>query len=277
MFSRKALILYIALLSISIIIMGGLMFTRSKSFSPRDLQEIKTEGILRIVTEYDPSGYYVSDNQIAGFHYELSKEIARLSGLEINIYIEMSIQESFEGLRTNQYDIIARNIPTTSELKEHYAFTDPIMVSRQVLVQRTKAFNEGKEPLRNHLDLAEKTLHVSENSPALLRLRNLQLEIGDTIYVVENPLITSEQLISMVANGEIEFAVCDLQVALALQKQYPEIDIKTDISFTQFQSWAIRKNAPMLLDSLNHWLQAIRDNGQFDRIIQQYYQRDIPK
>ena len=271
MFSRKALILYIVLLSVCIVIMGCLMFVRSNSFSPRDLREIRKDGVLRIVTEYDTLGYYVSENQIAGFHYELSRAIARLSGLEINIYMEMSIQESFEGLRTNQYDIIARNIPTTSELKEHYAFTDPIVVSRQVLVQRTKAFNKGKEPLRNHLDLAEKTLYVSESSPALLRLRNLQNEIGDTIYIVENPLITSEQLIAMVANGEIEFAVSDLQVALALQKQYPEIDIKTDISFTQFQSWVIRKNAPMLLDSLNHWLHIVRETGQFDEIIQQYY------
>jgi len=272
MFSRKTLILYIVLLSVSIIIMGGLMFVRSRSFSQRDLWEIQKEGILRIVTEYDSSGYYVSENKTVGFHYELSRAIAHLSGLEILIYLDMNLQKSFEGLQTNQYDIIARNIPTTSELKEHYAFSDPIVVSRQVLVQRTKAFNNGKEPLRNHLDLAETTIHIPESSPALLRLRNLQHEIGDTIYVVENPLFTSEQLIAMVANGGIDFTVCDLQIALAAQKQYPETDIKTDISLTQLQSWVLRKNSPVLLDSLNHWLHTIRENGQFDKIYQQYYQ-----
>jgi membrane-bound lytic murein transglycosylase MltF len=235
------------------------------------MREIQAEGILRIVTEYDQLGYYTSDNQIEGFHYELSKEIARLSGLEVYIYLEMSLENSFEGLLSNQYDIIARNIPITSELKAHYLFTDPIVLSRQVLVQRMKAHNNGIEPLRNHLDLAEKTLYIPKGSPALLRLRNLQHEIGDTIYVIENPLYTAGQLIIMVAKGEIEYAVCDLQTALTSQKQHPEIDLKTDISFTQLQSWAIRKDSPTLLDSLNHWLNIIRANGQFDNIVQQYY------
>jgi membrane-bound lytic murein transglycosylase MltF len=272
MFSRKILTLYIVLLALIIVIMGGLLYALSQKSSPRDLREIRAEGVLRIVTEYDQAGYYVSENQIEGFHYELSKAIARLSGLEVFIYLDMSLEESFEGLLSNHYDIVARNIPVTSELKEHYAFTDPIILSRQVLVQRTKEHNNGTEPLRNHLDLAEKTLYIPKGSPALLRLHNLQHEIGDTIYVVEEPLNAAEQLIDMVAEGDIEYAICDLQIALASQKQHPEIDIKTDISFTQLQSWAIRKDSPTLLDSLNHWLHTIRESGQFDTIMQQYYE-----
>ena len=274
MFSKKLLILYIVLLSVTVAIMGSLLYVRSKTLSPRDLREIQAEGILRIVTEYDQLGYYVSGNQIEGFQYELSKAIARLSGLEVSIYLDMSLEKSLEGLQTNQYDIVARNIPVTSELKERYAFTDHILISRQVLVQRTKAHNNGKEPLRNHLDLAEKTLYIPESSPAMLRLRNLQHEIGDTIYIVEEPLKSSGQLIDMVAKGVIEFAVCDLQIALTAQKQHPEIDIKTDISFTQIQSWALRTNSPTLLDSLNHWLHTIRETGQFDTILQQYYHNE---
>jgi len=274
MFSKKLLILYIILLSICIFIMGSLYFVQSRTISPRDFREIQTEGILRIVTEYDPTGYYITGNQIEGFHYELSKAIANLSGLEVFIYLDTSLKKSFEGLQTNQYDIIAQNIPITSEMKEHFAFTDPIVINRQVLVQRTKAFNNGQEPLRNHLDLAKKTLYIPESSPAHLRLRNLQYEIGDTIYVIENPLYSSEQLIDMVANGEIDFAVCDLQIAQTAQNENAEIDIKTDISFTQFQSWAVRKDTPTLLDSLNRWFHIIRETGQFDEIYQQYYQAD---
>jgi membrane-bound lytic murein transglycosylase MltF len=271
MFSRKLLILYIVLLSVAIIMMGMLAYMRANAVAVRDYPEIRTEGVLRIVTEYDRSGYFVSGNQIEGFQYELSRAIAQISGLEVFIYLETSLGESFKGLLANQYDVIARNIPITSELKENYSFTDPIVLNRQVLVQRNKANNHGIEPLRNQLDLADKTLHIPESSPALLRIRNLQHEIGDTIYVVEESSHSSEQLIDMVAGGEIDFAVCDLQIALVAQKQHPEIDIETDISFTQLQSWAIRKNAPVLLDSLNRWLHTIRETGQFDKIYRQYY------
>ena len=271
MLSKKLLILYIILLVIIIFVMGGLIYFREKVHEIRDYREIRTEGILRIVTEYDRSGYFVSDAQIEGFQYELSKAIARLSGLEVFIYLDMNLENSFEGLRTNRYDIIARNLPTTSELKEDWLFTDPIVLNKQVLIQRNKAHNNNIEPIRNQLDLAEKTLYITESSPALLRLRNLQHEIGDTIYVVEESFYSSEQLILMVAKGDIDYAVCDMQVALAAEKEHPEIDIKTDISFTQLQAWVIRKTSPVLLDSLNHWLNVIRETGQFEQIYQQYY------
>jgi membrane-bound lytic murein transglycosylase F len=37
-----------------------------------------------------------------------------------------------------------------------------------------------------------------------------------------------------------------------------EIDVETDISFTQLESWAVRKESPILLDSLDSWLSRYR-------------------
>ena len=184
----------------------------------------------------------------------------------------MSLAESFQELEKNKCDIIARNIPITSDIKEEYLFTEPIVLNKQVLVQRTEEANKGIKPLRNQLDLAGKTLYIPKDSPARLRLQNLGHEIGDTIYVVEDELYSGEQLAIMVAKGDIDYAVCDQQIATLSQKQLPEIDIKTDISFTQLQSWAVRKDSPILLDSLNSWLDQIRKNGTFNKIYKKYYQ-----
>ncbi|MDR3269133.1 MAG: transporter substrate-binding domain-containing protein [Tannerella sp.] len=274
MFSKKLFILYIVLLSIAICVMGMLIYYKPVKILPRDYPEIKAEGILRIVTEYNQSGYYISGDETEGFQYELCRTIAELSGLEVQMYLEMSLEKSFRGLYANQCDIIAQNIPTTSELKKEYLFTDPVVLNKQVLVQRTAEENNGVEPIRNQLDLAKKTLYVPENSPALLRLRNLQHEIGDTIYIIEEPLYSSEQLIIMVAKGDIAYAVCDQQIARTSQKQLPEIDILTDISFTQLQSWAVRKTSPALLDSLNQWFRIIRENGTYDKIYKKYYHQE---
>ena len=48
-------------------------------------------------------------------------------------------------------------------------------------------------------------------------------------------------------------------------------DIETDISFTQLQSWAVRKTSPILLDSLNSWFRRIREEGTFEAIYRKYY------
>lgn len=272
--ARKLIRVYTGLLIIATATMAMLWHLKAGGETkpyPRDFVEIKAEGILRMVTEYNQTGYYVAGDTIEGFQYELSREIAKLSGLEIQTHLEMSLTESFKELEANECDVIARNIPITSDIKEKYLFTDPIVLNKQVLVQRTEKANNGIKPIRNQLDLAGKTLHIPKDSPALLRLQHLSHEIGDTIYTDENALYSDEQLAIMVAKGDIDYAVCDQQIAALSQKQLPEIDIQTDISFTQLQSWAVRKDSPILLDSLNSWLDQIRKNGTFDKIYKKYY------
>lgn len=270
---KKQFILYVVLLALASTTMVLLwnLKTQSAPVLPRDYAEIRQEGILRIVTEYNQSGYYIAGDTIEGFQYELSQAIADLSGLEVQTHLEMSLAESFQELSDNRCDIIARNIPITSEIKENYLFTDPILFNKQVLVQRKPNANKGKQPVRNQLDLAQKTLYIPKDSPAKLRLRNLEHEIGDTIYVVEDELYSSEQLVIMVAKGDIDYAVCDQQTALLSSRQLPEIDIQTDISFTQLQSWAVRKDSPALLDSLNTWFARIKESGLYDKIYKRYY------
>lgn len=273
---RKLIVLYIGLLIIAVATMVMLWPNTNKAveITPRDYPEIKKEGILRMVTEYNQLGYYIAGDTIEGFQYELSQAISKLSGLEVQTHLVMSLAESFKELSDNQCDIIARNIPITSEIKENYLFTEPIVLNKQVLIQRTEASNNGIKPIRNQLDLAQKTVYIPKDSPALLRLQNLEQEIGDTIYVKEDELYSGEQLAIMVAKGDIDYAVCDLQIARLSKGQLPEIDIDTDISFTQLQSWAVRKDAPVLLDSLNSWLTKIRENGLYDEIYKRYYSKN---
>lgn len=271
--SKKLIILYAVLLIVAVATMSQLWLfnQKPKVVLPRDYPEIKDEGILRMVTEYNQSGYYVSGDTVQGFQYELSQAIAKISGLEVMTHLEMSLAKSFEELSDNQCDVIARNIPITSDMRDDYLFTDPIVLNKQVLVQRTAEANNGQAPIRNQLDLAQKTLYIPKDSPALLRLQNLGREIGDTIYVIEEELYSTEQLMIMVAKGDIDYAVCDQQIARQTQKDLPEVDIRTDISFTQLQSWAVRKDSPILLDSLNSWLKQIKDSGLYDQIYKRYY------
>lgn len=270
---KKLLAVYICLLGIVLVMMASLYsYLQSKEpLPPRDYPEIKEEGILRVMMEYNPSDYYVEDDTILGFQYELCQAIARLSGMEVQIHLEMSLEKSFEMLDQQQVDVIARNIPITSESKETHLFTDPIILNKQVLVQRTAKANQGQSPIRNQIHLGKKKLYIPKNSPALLRIKNLEHEIGDTIYIEEDELYSDEQLIIQVAKGDIDFAVCNQQNAERMAKQYPEIDIQTDISFTQLQSWAVRMESPILLDSLNHWLDTLKKNGLYDKVYNRYY------
>ena len=269
---RYLLLLFYVLLLLAVLVTMSQLYNRSQenSFTSRDYPEIAEEGILRLITEYDQLGYFVAGDTIQGFQYELSQAISRLSGLEVQIQLEMNLAKSYEALASGTCDLIARNLPITTQLRDTFLFTDPIVLNKQILVQRKRPAGDSAL-IRNQLDLARKTLYVPQDSPALFRIRNLEHEIGDTIFIVEEQRYSSEQLMIMVEAGEIDYAVCDQQTAKELQKKLPNADIETDISFTQLQSWAVRKSSPILLDSLNSWLQQLKQSSLFEDIMNRYY------
>lgn len=271
--SKKILFVYLILLLAAVYLTVFLynLSRESKPIFPRDFDEIKVRGELNVVTDYNSIGYRVSGDSVAGFQYELVKALERHWDLKTNLFLENSLDESLKGLAAGKYDVVARNIPVNSQLRERFNFTRFINLNKQVLVQRKSKFNGDTEPIRQHLDLAKKTVYVPSDSPVMLRLRNLSHEIGDTIYIEQHPLYEAEQLVMMVSAGDIEFTVCDEEIARRLAARFPEIDIETDIGFTQLESWCVRKDSPVLLDSLNVWLENFRRTSEFQLLIGKYY------
>lgn len=238
---------------------------------PRDYAEIAADGILRAATEYNSISFFVDGDTVSGFHYELIEAFARDKGIQAQVSPIMSFDQQLKGLEIGKYDVIAYGILGTSELKDSLLLTTPIILSKQVLVQRKATSDDDSLFIRNQLDLAGRTLHVVKGSPSILRIHNLGDEIGDTIYVSEIEKYGSEQLIALVAHGDIDYAVCDETIAKAAADSLPQLDISTDISFTQFYSWGVSKQSPALLDSLNAWLTTFRQGKEYKQIYRKYY------
>lgn len=241
---------------------------------PRDYVEIIASGILHAATEYNSISFYVDGDTVTGFHYELIEAFARDKGIQAQVSPVMSFGQRLQGLETGKYDVIAYGILVTSELKDSLLLTSPIILSKQVLVQRKPVSEHDSLFVKNQLDLAGRTLHVVKGSPSILRIRNLGNEIGDTIYTNEVEKYGSEQLIAMVAHGDIDYAVCDESIARAAADSLPQLDISTDISFTQFYSWGVSKQSPVLLDSLNSWLTKFREGKEYKEIYRKYYGKE---
>lgn len=272
MYSRqKRYLAYLIMGIIATLIATILSRNESKNQThPRDYEEIERSGILKVVTEYNSLSYFVDGDTISGFQYELIKAFAHDKGLKMKITPEMSFEKRLEGLNHGVYDIIAYNILVTSELKDTIALTRPIILNKQILVQR-KGDNKDSTYISNQLELAHKTLNVIKGSPSILRIRNLSNEIGDTIYVNEIDKYGSEQLLAMVAHGDIDYAVCDESIAKACIDSLPQLDINTDISFTQFYAWGISKQSPALLDTLNNWLKNYTATKEYKKLYKKYY------
>jgi membrane-bound lytic murein transglycosylase F len=244
-----------------------------------DFDKIKERGKLIALTGFNAYSYFVYKGQTMGFEYELVNKLADHLKVDLEIKIVKDLNKMFEMLNNGDGDLIAFNLTVTKERLEKYSFTAAHHTTKQVLIQRRpenwrrmRRHMIDKNLIRNPIDLEEKTVHVRSGSAFLSRLRNLSDEIGGVINIIEAaPESNTEDLIRMVADGEIDYTISDENVAILSQAYLPDIDVGTEVSFPQKIAWAVRKNAPMFLDSINTWLDQMRKKPEYYYIYSKYY------
>lgn len=238
---------------------------------PRTYAEIIRSGIIYATTEYNLVGYFIDHDTLAGFHQELFQEFAKSKGLKAKIIPEMDLKTQTDGIRNGKFDVIASSLLITSELKDSIlSYSIPILRNRQVLVQRKKNGEEDSLYIHNQIQLGKKTVYLPDNSPIQYRIRNLETEIADTIYIKEIPKYGNEQLLALVAHKDIDYAICEESIAKRMLKYYPQLDISTAISFNQFYGWGVSPNSQELLDTINLWLKDFMQTEKFTFLMKKY-------
>lgn len=83
--------------------------------------------------------------------------------------------------------------------------------------------------------------------------------------------LSTEELIAQVQHKKIPRTVADKHIALLNNTYYPDLDVKTKISFSQRLAWAVRKNSPDLLAETNKWISKNRGSETFNVIYNKYF------
>ena len=244
-----------------------------------DFDKIKARGKLVALTGYNAYSYFIYRGKPMGFEYDLVTRLAEHLGVELEIKVVRDIDKMFEMLNDGEGDLIAFNLTVTKDRTKKVAFTHHHHTSRQVLVQRRpqnwrqiKQHQIERKLIRDPLDMEGKTVHVRNGSAYIQRMKNLSDEIGGEINLVEaDPEVSLEELIKMVADGEIDYTVSDDNIARLNQAYYSNIDIATHLSFPQRIAWAVRKNSVQLLDTVNLWIDEMRKTSDYYVIYNKYY------
>lgn len=244
-----------------------------------DLPGIMERGRLVAITSYSPISYFIYHGEPMGYEYELLKMFGDHLGIKLEIKLARDLEEMIRMLEKGEGDLIAYGLTITSERRKQLSFTHPMNVTRQVLVQRKpENWRQMKlHEIENHLirspfELSGKTIYVRRGSAYLSRIKNLSLEIGEAINVVEAPgHFTTEDLIHLVANDSIALTVADENIAQIQSAYYQDIDIETPISLPHQTAWAVHPSSKILLDTINNWLQEIQNHVDYYVIYNKYY------
>lgn len=253
--------------------------SKSEKIYNKDLDEIKKDGVLRAITIYSGTSYFLYKGKPMGFEYELLTRLANSLGLRLEIIIAKNMNELFKMLNSGEGDIVAHGMTITEPRKEFVNFSNYHFLTHQVLIQR-KPDNWRKMKLHqiknrlisNSIELIGDTISVRARSSYYQRLNNLSSEIGGKINIdtLQGSLATDE-IIKMVVDKKIKYTVADNNIALINSSYYPELDIGTPISFSQRIAWAVRKNSSKLLNEVNSWIDKTKKESDYHVIYNKYF------
>lgn len=238
-----------------------------------DLFRIKKAGTLKAAVDYNSSNYFIYRGKPMGFEYEILKSLCDELDVNLEIIVSNNLKESFEGLKNKRFDVVAQNLTITKKRSADVDFTIPFHQTRQVLVQRAKTgILTDTVYVNSVLELSNKKIHVQKYSAHLQRVMNLAEETGLNIEVITDSLFAVEELIAKVAKGEIDYTVCDENIAGLNKFYYPNLDISLQISFPQNIAWAVRKGSDEWKEFLDKWIADFKETRQYHHIYFKYFE-----
>lgn len=226
---------------------------------------------LRVATLYSPTSYFIYRDEPMGYDYSLLRQFASDKGMAVKLTVATSLPKMLELLDSEKVDLLAYEIPVTTEFKRKVTACGPEYFTHQVLVQPKK---DGKPQITDETQLVGKEIYVEDNSKYKFRLQNLNEELGGgiVIHAIDRDTLITEDLIEMVSSGAIPLTVVDSDIARLNRTYYRDLDISLPLSFPQKSSWGVSPEKQWLADSVNAWFAQEKPKERQARLLKRYFE-----
>ena len=250
-----------------------------KSPSPaptKPTPKIEKNKVITFVTMNSPNTYFVNgDNEFAGLEYDLAKLFVKDLGddpqykdAQLKLIVANHIDQVLPAVLSGKADIAAADISITEVRKKRINFTIPYHdVQQQVVYNKAS----GVKPPKNLKDLVGSSIAVPTGTSFVERLTKLR-ELEPDLMWEERDDADSEQLITEVALGDIEYTVADSHLIAILQNYHPNLGVAFAIGKPEKIAWALAKNSdPKLLKKANAFFTKIKNNGTLRNLVDRYH------
>ena len=230
-----------------------------------DLPGLIERGRLRMITRNNAMTYFVHRGLQVGFEYELMKKFASEHGLRLEIVIADTHAELLSHLNEGKGDIVAAAMTITPERQVRAAFTRPYNEVEELVVVRA-----DEDSIAGLRDLAGRTVHVRASSSFYTTLTALQdsLEGLEIVLLPEN--LETEDILAGVESGLYDVTLSDSNL-LGVERAYGR-RLKAAFSIkSAVLGWAVRKENPALLASLNQYIRREKGGLFFNMMKKRYF------
>lgn len=218
---------------------------------------------------YAPFESVNNHSEIVGFDVEVLKAVADKAGIQVQ-FINTPWEGIFNALAAGDRDIVMSCVTITDERKKNMDFSDPYFKSQQLIAV------EANSRVSKFADLRNKKVGVQNSTTGDVVTQKLLGKGNTNIKRFETMTLALQEML----NGGVDAVVGDSGAINFFVKQNADVKMKTfsDPSFTQeFYGYAVKKGNTDLVEKLNQGLKAIKEDGTYQKIYDQYFGSSIYK
>ena len=229
------------------------------------LQRIRERGYLLAATNCNTLNYFIYRGEAMGYQLELLQGFARFLGVPLRVVCSDNISKLQYYLNYRVADLLALNLPVTPRGKKLATFSRAFGDTRLVVVQLHK---EAKTSLKA---FEGDTIFVRED-PFMAPYYNKVKETGEgRIVLIETRDTSQLELVRMVAEGSIRYALCEENLAMACKRDWVNLDASLTVTKLFSYAWGVHTGADSLTTLLNGWIDSIRKERVLRKIYLNYY------
>jgi len=233
---------------------------------PNTLQEVRSEGVLHIITRTAPSIYFEGRDGITGYDYELARRFAEHLGVELRVRVVENNTEILSVLDRNFAHIGLAGLSSREDLADRYhAVPTGILAESVIIYHRDEDHPETVE------DLSGKTLHLVADSNHEYRLQQLQAEFPDMQWQV-HPSLDAAGVLARVETGEFPIAVVSSNELDLNHVFYPMVKEAFSLGEPEQLSWLFPAEQDGSLSAeAEAFLQDLEANGTLAQLAERFY------
>ena len=246
---------------------------------PATLQQRRA---IRVLVSYSNTNFFIDRGRPRGIEYELLNKYEKYlnqnrKNMAIKtklVYRVLPFDQLIPALVEGRGDIVAAGLTITPQRLKKVAFTQPYIKN----INEIAVVSKAAQQLHTESGLSDRPVHVVAGSSYVGHLKRLNQKLSrqglEPVKVIEmDKNLEAEDILQMINCGIYDVTVVDEHIAEIWSKILDNLVVRKDIVINRGSNiaWAVRKENPQLLDSLNQFVRSHRQGTLIGNILFKRY------
>ncbi len=208
---------------------------------------------------YHAADYFIYQGSVIGFQHDILRQMEKDFGRPVSITIETDPDTMLVTAMSDEYDIVCYDFDKTNFSGTYIIESEPLSYTYPVLITRK---HSKDDTLRENV--------VNTSAKYYNKLDFSEMENPEEWSVKHNPRHAVEDLMEMLVDRQIDYAVCNYNVAVTLMPFYSQLAAGPKIGDSFPRTWILNKNNKSLNDSINNWIADFKETTKYQSLCKKY-------